>query len=665
MPCPRCVSAWGRPSAAAEQTGQLAADPDPAVKNGAELLDRLIKDIVSEQAATYYVDVAPEPDDKDGGSVHSESEPEQTLAFSLPRFIPLLRERIYNYNPFTRQFLVSWLQLLDSIPELDLITHLPEFLDGLIKYLADSGSDVLVSVQNLLADLLREVCEVAAVQRAKEREFRRRDEDRASEEAPPEAGEDAESEGYGAGAWVPGQGVQIDHAAVIQILVSWMSINGVVEEIQVVCLRWLAELVQVVQDVIIPFTPQLIPLILGCLPHHSPAIRLAAEETNQNLYRAISQIQPCASPVAGASDTSELSPREDRPNGDSSPPLGSKEVKEPEALANDMAQLAIDNDLLDYGLTVNALTLQFLNENEETRLAALEWLLMLHSKVPDRVLSLEDGTFPALLKTLSDPSDQVIRLDLQLLSQISGRNSDEGFFWHFMTNLLGLFMTDRGLLEQRGSLIIRQLCLHLTGDRIYKTLGEILEKDEVRSDTLSTRKQADDPQDLEFASSMVQNLSLIMITSPELADFRKRLKNLESKDGQALFTNLYRSFSHNAVATFTLCLLAGAYEHACSLLPVFADLETTMPLFVQIDKLVQLLESPIFTGPPSPSEKISDLTSTAGLRLQLLEPERYPYLYKALYGILMLLPQSTAFTTLRARLGSVSNLGFLHAVPRA
>lgn len=51
--------------------------------------------------------------------------------------------------------------------------------------------------------------------------------------------------------------------------------------------------------------------------------------------------------------------------------------------------------------------------------------------------------------------------------------------------------------------------------------------------------------------------------------------------------------------------------------------------------------------------------------MQLLEPERYPYLYKALYGILMLLPQSTAFTTLRARLGSVSNLGFLHAVPRA
>lgn len=36
-------------------------------------------------------------------------------------------------------------------------------------------------------------------------------------------------------------------------------------------------------------------------------------------------------------------------------------------------------------------------------------------------------------------------------------------------------------------------------------------------------------QDLEFASIMVQNLNLIMITSPELSEFRKRLRTLDSK----------------------------------------------------------------------------------------------------------------------------------------
>ena len=48
-----------------------------------------------------------------------------------------------------------------------------------------------------------------------------------------------------------------------------------------------------------------------------------------------------------------------------------------------------------------------------------------------------------------------------------------------MVNVLELFSTDRRLLETRGSLIIRQLCINLNTERIYRTLAEILEKDEV------------------------------------------------------------------------------------------------------------------------------------------------------------------------------------------
>lgn len=87
---------------------------------------------------------------------------------------------------------------------------------------------------------------------------------------------------------------------------------------------------------------------------------------------------------------------------------------------------------------------------------------------------------------------------------------------------------------------------------------------------------------------MVQKLNLILITSPELAEFRRRLKNLESRvrdspvkfgfgllttrylqqDGQALFTILYRSWCNNAVSVLGLCLLSQAYEHASNLLTI-------------------------------------------------------------------------------------------------
>lgn len=184
------------------------------------------------------------------------------------------------------------------------------------------------------------------------------------------------------------------------------------------------------------------------------------------------------------------------------------------------------------------------------------------------MLAINDGTFPALLKTLSDPSEQVVTRDLQLLSQIS-HNSEDDYFTSFMVNLLSLFSTDRRLLETRGNLIIRHLCVNLNPERIYRTLADILEKDE----------------DVEFASIMVQNLNNNLMTAPELVDLRKRLRSLDTKvrttetlyedrvllifqDGQTFFVSLFRSWCHNAVATFSLCLLAQAYEQASNLLQI-------------------------------------------------------------------------------------------------
>ncbi|CAN9188988.1 unnamed protein product, partial [Alternaria alternata] len=237
----------------------------------------------------------------------------------------------------------------------------------------------------------------------------------------------------------------------------------------------------------------------------------------------------------------------------------------------------------------------------------------------------------ALLKTLSDPSDAVVTRDLLLLSQIS-LHSDDTYFTSFMVNLLKLFCTDRRLLETQANLIIRQLCITLSAERIYRTMADCLAKDE----------------DVEFASIMVQNLNNNLITAPELADLRRRLRNLDNKDGQSFFVILFKAWCNNAVATFSLCLLAQAYEQAYHLLQVFADLEMTVNMLIQIDKLVQLLESPVFTY----------------LRMQLLEPERYPHLYKCMYGLLMLLPQSSAFAALKNRLNSVSAIGYLHIAPQ-
>ncbi|SAL98607.1 hypothetical protein [Absidia glauca] len=686
---------------------KLSADSEMTVKSGAELLDRLIKDVVSELSTTYvspYQQPLNPLEYTDQHQLETPASLPRNTAFSLPRFIPLLSQRIYVRNSNARQYLVSWIVVLDSIPDLELVSFLPEFLDGLLQCLSDPSVDVRTSVKCQLADFLQEIRQAAAA--AAEIKYMQESNDKANVQQSLKSskgdgindiqGDDAgehehgygsvvnedsistptttatttatmattdllvENDGQGKGTYIPGQGIVVQYARIVEILVPHLSSPE--EDIQRTALEWINEFTVIAKDVVIQFTPEIIKAVLPSLAHPVPVIHDIAIATNQSLQKLVleapvtsqASIEPVPTTTNGTTTSSTLADSSnDIPNLSTSsmassppPPHTAPESLQSRKLnpTSPSSATTFDydhhhfpspesgtTDPFDYQATLANLRLQFLNEHEDTRVASLEWLLMLHKKAPHKILVSDDGTFPALLKTLSDSSEEVVRRDLQLLAQISSY-SDHEYFRHFMTNLLLLFSTDRRLLESRGSLIIRQLCLSLDPERIYCTIADILETDE----------------DLEFASIMVQNLNIILITAMELSDLRKRLRNLDHKDGQRLFIALYRSWCHNSVATLSLCLLAQAYEHAANMLQVFAELEITVNMLIQIDKLVQLLESPVFTY----------------LRLQLLEPERYPYLFKCLYGILMLLPQSSAFSTLRNRLSSVSSLGFLNVIPK-
>lgn len=45
-------------------------------------------------------------------------------------------------NPYVRQFLVSWIAVLDSVPDIDMLEHLPEFMEGLLSMLSDPNRDI-------------------------------------------------------------------------------------------------------------------------------------------------------------------------------------------------------------------------------------------------------------------------------------------------------------------------------------------------------------------------------------------------------------------------------------------------------------------------------------------------------------------------------------------
>ena len=573
--------------------------------------------------------------EKETQDLENQEDAELPMAFSLGRFIPLLQDRIHVIQPFTRNFLVSWLTLLDTIPDLELVSYLPEFLEGLIKFLGGPNKDVNIATQALLDRFLSEIKRITRLKKGIEESRKSQKSNRqsvasdalsnateqniqgdgANDDKDDNAMEDSGSEVsldeiiQADGDWIPGQDVQIDHPKILGILVGFVNTSygkndatlfpvstayiEPEEEMQLTALRWIDSFFEISPEDILPFVPRLLTQVLPAMSSGSDSVRKTANQVNQSLLGYIyslsedttEEYQVPPSKVSSATASKETIERRSstpgvRPSETSS--IDTRKHTRENSISETPRSSSVSTPMpptdLDYAAAVNSLILQFLNESENTRVAALTWLIMLHRKAPRKVVAFNDGTFPALLKTLSDPSEIVVTKDLQLLSQIS-RNSEDSYFTSFMVNLLQLFSTDRHLLEVRGNLIIRQLCLNLSPERIYRTLAECLEKEE----------------DLEFASIMVQNLNNNLITAPELSELRKRLRNLDSKDGQLFFVALFRSWCHNAVSTFSLCLLAQAYEQAYNLLQIFAELEMTVNMLIQIDKLVQLLESPVFT----------------------------------------------------------------------
>ena len=95
--------------------------------------------------------------------------------------------------------------------------------------------------------------------------------------------------------------------------------------------------------------------------------------------------------------------------------------------------------------------------------------------------------------------------------------SEEEQFELVLNAILSLFAKDRQLLETRGSLIIRKLCVLLNAKSVYIRLANALMQYE------NVNGQPADAGTLEFVSTMVQTLNLILLTASELHDLRSIL----------------------------------------------------------------------------------------------------------------------------------------------
>lgn len=99
----------------------MCADSEANVQNAVQFLDALIKDIAAD--CTHW---------------------------DVGAFIPKLRDYLRVTNPHKRQFLLSWVVVLDSLPHVRMLRHLPALLDGLLSMLAEPVREVRTQAANCL-----------------------------------------------------------------------------------------------------------------------------------------------------------------------------------------------------------------------------------------------------------------------------------------------------------------------------------------------------------------------------------------------------------------------------------------------------------------------------------------------------------------------------------
>nr|XP_030719252.1 protein VAC14 homolog isoform X3 [Globicephala melas] len=568
--------------------------------------------------------------------------------FDLVGFIPLLRERIYSNNQYARQFIISWILVLESVPDINLLDYLPEILDGLFQILGDNGKEIRKMCEVVLGEFLKEIKKNPS---------------------------------------------SVKFAEMANILVIHCQTTD--DLIQLTAMCWMREFIQLAGRVMLPYSSGILTAVLPCLAYddRKKSIKEVANVCNQSLMKLVTPeddepdepkpvVQKQAEPNPDDSSAKQEGAASGGPDGscDSSFSSGIS-VFTPASTERAPVTLHLDGIVQVLSCHLSNMAIGMM-----TRIAVLKWLYHLYIKTPRKMFRHTDSLFPTLLQTLSDESDEVILKDLEVLAEIAsspaGQMDDPGpldgpdlrvshselqvptpgragllktpgtkglecspstptmnsYFYKFMINLLKRFSSERKLLEVRGGFIIRglgahetthkaacfwQLCLLLNAENIFHSMADILLQEE----------------DLKFASTMVHTLNTILLTSTELFQLRNQLKDLKTPESQNLFCCLYRSWCHNPVTTVSLCFLTQNYRHAYDLIQKFGDLEVTVDFLTEVDKLVQLIECPIFTY----------------LRLQLLDVKNNPYLIKALYGLLMLLPQSSAFQLLSHRLQCVPN----------
>eukprot|EP00928_Gymnodinium_smaydae_P041978 TRINITY_DN28346_c0_g1_i1.p1 TRINITY_DN28346_c0_g1~~TRINITY_DN28346_c0_g1_i1.p1 ORF type:complete len:832 (-),score=177.03 TRINITY_DN28346_c0_g1_i1:35-2449(-) len=592
---------------------RLYADVDQSVRDGAQCVDRLVRDVVTESRDFSYAD-----------------------------FIPMMTMRIRVLNPSVRQLVLGWIILLDSVPQVDMIVYLPQYLDGLFEILGSDNRDIRHSAEEFLAEVLDEIKASATTRPARARKAaadaaptvsrcchsneRRTGENyvrlRALHWLLELVGLQAELERSTLAASAGGTAaVSTCSGAFSPLMEDMMSPSAQsVGAASTVLLnatapRWassglhlprpsvsaVAQVGSYDQEGLYGMLPVLLTGALHCLDDSEADIRQLSEQANEQLRRAAHLLGtelPLEALVDAVLSAMQNNKQECAGGRERSESVLLKCLSWLQLLLRQCPRRLLRPSVRDpvVGATIAAVA-------RSEALVATQALKLLAATVAASGAGEEVNkcATPPMGPASSPPSSP----SLGPISAPSEADPAQGLLTDVCRRLFWMLSESEELLRKRGELAVCQLCDGVGAGRLYATLTRILEEQE----------------NAELAGRLLRVLHWTLLTSSETRTFRAQLR-LDHM-GFVASGILEAWLQRCPVCALGIALWLERFDPAAAIATRLATRELTEEQVHRLDELAGLLESPVF----------------ARVRVQLLEAREDPAPLRAILGVVALQPR--------------------------
>jgi len=289
------------------------------------------------------------------------------------------------------------------------------------------------------------------------------------------------------------------------------------------------------------------------------------------------------------------------------------------------------DSIRDYGFIVEDVTKALLiglkNPLSKNKERLMEWCQVLYKKYHKEIFS----DFNVFIKEYisSAPSDKNT-IFLGMIDFLCNIEMDKELTVIIIKSISQKLMKEPELMNNASMviLIIEKISKHSSLDIVYEAFSDVLENN----------------QNYAFISKMVNYLNQYLINVPNGSNFRKSLINKkdveDSGKNKELFLKMYKIWSFNPIALIVFCVVTEHFQLTYNIILNLIKIQLDNEYYLHLGQLIQLLESNLYDY----------------IRIRLLDPIKNIYLIKALYGILMILPQGQAYNILSNRMCNVEAL---------